>query len=206
VEAPHIPWLFSYFVMTAPGRVAYHRPPTPVVQKLVSTWLSSPIRKVSENDIKASLKRRFREFSQFEQQLFAMNRLRQEGELALTLIGTISLIEAFLKGCFPPPPIRRVYLYDYLEKSVWPDLSSIISKTDKEILLRANTIRNKAVHELISERQSLTRIDSQMSPGRMAIDDGSIIDCKIVTESIATTFRIFRDVNVHLSKRKRVIK
>jgi hypothetical protein len=96
-HAPIPPLLYSYHAMLAPGRVVYAGQNVSVLGALMASQkeldASTPI---SAADLSSAMQTRYRSFSNFELQLFALERLRRDGEVSLALIGGPSLLEWLL--------------------------------------------------------------------------------------------------------------
>ncbi len=113
-------WLYNYFVMPYPGRVAWGSPPTSLLKYLFKNFQSFNAKVVDAARLESALPGTFRVRSRFEKQIFAIRDLARTGHHALSMVGGMSLIEWMLRINAPKKMKRSnlVDLIDYFEKSI----------------------------------------------------------------------------------------
>jgi len=192
VEAPAPNLLSNFFVMPAPGRVIFNRPPQPVLGALLSKNTDSETVLVSSLDLGKSLKVGVRELGKFEHQLLAMNRLRLSGERALALIGTLSLLEWYLNLRFPADSPKQ----ESVEAIIISGRVNFLPKECRVLLREASNIRNGLVHGAPPVRHRLT--ETHNAAGRERDYQGNLVPSEKVEEIIRTALEVFRLSNLQL--------
>lgn len=192
-EAPQPQWLLNYFVMPIAGRLVAHRPPVPTASVLLQRRTTRPASMVSGQHLSALSSGIQREPSKFEQQLFAMNRLRDEGETTLALVGVLSLIEWFIARHLRAgaPAGEHQPALGYLLKKT--DALAFLDGPTRAILLDAIAIRHRFVHGSPPSRKSVTN-GNEMDAGRESFDlDASHVE--VVERLISAAFSIYKAIN-----------
>ncbi len=182
--------LNNFFTMPAPGRVIFNHPPLPVWSTLLHKIPSGPVTTVTSSKLQTALKSGLRELGKFEHQLFAMNRLRLDGEKALALIGTLSLLEWFLNAHFPGPSKRQ----DSVRVLLRAGRLDFLPESYRELLDEAGLLRNGLVHGAPPNRYNLG--SAHESAGREQEYQGNIISSEKVEEVIRTALEVFRIGNL----------
>ena len=136
-------FLYGYFVMTAPGRIAYGRPPVPLTRGLLRTHTS--ILPVERAKIVEALKTSIREIDRFILQLQAMKRVANSGEPELAIVGAVSALEWYANR-FVEPPRDRYKTSHPLRTALKMAPLSQLSEALKSKLLAAVDLRNTLVH------------------------------------------------------------
>jgi hypothetical protein len=141
-ELPPLEILFNYFLMPAPGRVAYGQIPTPT---LPAMFRKSAVdhKTVPRIDIERGLQFGLREIDKYLHQLLAMQRLADDGEPELAMIGCVAAIEWYMNSLLPDRTVGWQYpLGKCLKKDPFNGLPSGL----KEDLLEVANFRNLLVH------------------------------------------------------------
>jgi hypothetical protein len=136
-------FLYGYFVMTAPGRIAYGRPPVPLTRGLLRTHTS--ILPVERAKIVEALKTSIREIDRFILQLQAMKRVANSGEPELAIVGAVSALEWYANR-FVEPPRDRYKTSHPLRTALKMAPLSQLTEALKSKLLAAVDLRNTLVH------------------------------------------------------------
>jgi hypothetical protein len=133
--------LYSLFMMPYPGRISYHAVPTPLAAYFLRSNVTSQSDKIDGKKVIGGIDNTHRQFSRFELQIFELNRLRREGNYAIALVGSLSLIEWVLRLTASPEqktlPLSK--LIDNLSKRG-------LSDSVREPLHELRNLRNVAVH------------------------------------------------------------
>lgn len=195
-EAPVPSLLYSYFAMTAPGRLIFAGNNVSVIEPLLQSrsWHASDA-PVGAAALTSAMKTRYRDLGQFEAQLFALERLRSQGELALALVGTLSLLEWLLTtfiirhGGKKPKNLADAIKHPFV---------TFFSTEELEMLYRVRHIRNQAVHEKLPARESLVSAGNLY--GRELTGMSAAISPDEVRVLMQIVFEAFRAVNRALSK------
>lgn len=195
LEAPLPPILYNYYLMPFPGRLTLHRPPKPTVSALLKSRTALPKRRLSADHLKRATAGILRDISPFEQQLFAMNRLRQEGEPALALVGCLSLIEWYVDRQVVRPIVmneEQMSISTVLKDTKYLDF---IDLKLRSTLFQAASVRNALVHGSPPPRKSLT--------DGLAIDAGSEYalfgnsHAAVAERAVDAAFRLYKAINEH---------
>jgi hypothetical protein len=195
-EAPVPSRALGYHAMIAPGRLTFAGEAISTVSALLREHPTTQISKeVSATQISAAMKTQYREFGQFEAQLFALERLRAQGETALALIGSLSLLEWVLNAHFARlGKSKKLKLFDAIHH---PEMD-VLSDEEVELIDRARQARNRVVHETPPMRHSLTA--STGTPGRELEGLSSPMPTHEVRQVIEVAFKAFREANRASSK------
>lgn len=196
-EAPMPAWLSNYFLLTAPGRVTFNRAPEPVLKRLPVRPTTSAPSVASSKDLQLAMRLRYRELTKFEHQLLAMNRLRLEGEKALALIGTVSVLEWFLDQHHGANPKRQDSITTLVNTGCLNFLSAPLIDKLREIA----KLRNRVVHGAPPGRHSLTYMHGAPGRERDSIDDA--VSSGAIEEIIRTALEIFRLSNLERARQAR---
>lgn len=200
-EAPLPHQLNNYFTMPAPGRVIHNRAPTPVWSTILGDLPRAAAPHVTSAKLQTALKGGFRELGKFEHQLLAMNRLRLEGEKALALIGTLSLLEWFLNLHFVDQEkieSRRKKNGKKWQGSVNNLLNeghlSFLSREHQDFLAEAAESRNSLIHGAPPNRHPAS--GSSKGANREREYEGNAISSAFVEKVIRTALDVFRIANL----------
>ena len=190
-EAPVPNRALGYHAMISPGRLTFAGETISAVSALLRGQPSNQVPPlVSATQLSAAIKTQYREFGQFEAQLFALERLRAQGETALALIGSLSLLEWILNthiGRQRQP--KKLKLFDAIHHPV----VNFLLKEEVELIDRARKARNRVVHETPPIRHSLTA--SSGTPGRELEGLSAPLPSQEVRRVIELVFKAFREVN-----------
>lgn len=193
LEHPDVSCLYGYFSMVAPGRLACASPPIPIAARLLSRSSDTPGPKVDLERITSLLDSA--NITALDDrvlgQLMAMNRLLQQGEPELALIGCVTAVEWFLNDRFGSLvlPIRsswprsasisvclRSRALDFLE----PDLQAQ--------LLELSHARNTVVHGPPPSRT--------LRSGQATLHN-TTVSKEFVADGLYLALALYRAVNVH---------
>lgn len=189
-EAPLPKLLYSYHTMIAPGHLVYAGDNVSILRALMESREDvEPIDLVSGAGLALAMRTRYREFSRFELQLFALERMRREGEVTLALIGCLSLVEWLLNLYLVSKGSRKTKLFDALRHPA----IDFLSHTEIEILDRARQARNLAVHEKPPARQSLLTTNFS---GRELGGISVALTAAEVRTIMEIIFKTFREINL----------
>jgi hypothetical protein len=190
VEAQLPPVLNNFFTMPAPGRVIFNRPPVPIWSTLLSELPNGPVTPVTSGKLQKALKGGLRDLGKFEHQLLAMNRLRLDGEKALALIGTLSLLEWFLNAHFPGSSKRQ----ESVRVLISDGRLDFLPEPHRALLNEAGLLRNRLVHGSPPDRYNLA--SPHDSAGREQEYQGNVISSEKVEHVIRTALEVFRLANL----------
>jgi hypothetical protein len=188
VEAPLPRVLTNFFFMPAPGRAIFNPPPSPIWTALLSRVPSDRVPTVSSGQLQTALKGGLRELGRFEHQLFAMNRLRLEGERALAFIGTMALLEWYLNLHFfkSKPEDKQLSLRKLIERGHL----NFFPKALRTFFLKANALRNELIHGAPPNRYEIT--SAHDAAGREQQYQGNSIASEKVEEVISAALEAYR--------------
>ena len=206
-EAPVPREVAGYFVMLQSLRVVRHIAVTPIVHQLLSDLATrSESKRVAGGELERALAAGLRETRPFEQQLFAMERLRRDGEPALALIGVIAATEwlanQFVKSCVPELIRRKehqVALSTCLKSRDYQAVFGSLSDAVRAILIDSLTARHALVHGPPPRRHS-TAAPSRRA-GRELADVTPTQDTDSVFRTIGAAFEFYRWVNIEAQRR-----
>lgn len=188
-ETPIPNQLMGYFLMTSAGRVATLGPTNGIISYLMSHNVTTKAGLVTPSDIeKAARGVTRREFSKFERQLFAMKRLCDEGELALSIVGTMSLLEWLFKsaaGFKGNSIIVQVVRSNKLDLP--PEMLNALES--------ARQLRNKLAHEELPDRREVTR-GSERSESDEFFGRRTGLSHEAANATIRLAFDLYRLLNV----------
>ncbi|MGE3280085.1 MAG: hypothetical protein AB7O13_03625 [Alphaproteobacteria bacterium] len=190
-EAPVPKLLYSYHTMIAPGHLVYAGDNVPILGALMeSAEDSESVDYVSGAEISTAMQMRYRDLSRFEQQLFALERMRRGGEVTLALIGCLSLLEWLLNLYIIGKGGKKAKLFEALRHPV----IDFLSNNEKEILDDARQARNLAVHERPLTHTGLTGEDT--SSGRELRGISAGLTASEVRTVMQIVFKAFREINL----------
>lgn len=188
-ETPVPEKLFGYFLMTSAGRIAVSGEFDGILSQIISGPTAHKAGIVTPSDIeKASYQTAYRSFPKFERQLFAMKRLCDEGELALALVGTMSLVEWLLKSA--QGISGKSSISELLHSSNLGLPQEIIVTLDK-----ARLLRNKLAHEEPPDRRELSHA-SERSETIAFFGKRTGLDFDLVNTVIKQAFSLYRFLNI----------
>lgn len=188
-EAPVPDWLYAYYAMPAPGRIIPSGQAVSVVRALAQRSVRTSVEPQSYALIAQAMTTKFRLFGPFEAQLFAMERLRCDGEVALALIGGISLLEWVLKAIASRSgPQRRDNLAEVMRHAS----IDFFASDQRELVRRARVARNALVHEEPRPRRSLTTAGAVAIPSPPLAEGCTTED---VHALLQLAFLAFREAN-----------
>lgn len=194
-EAPVPPRIYGYMAMTAPGRMMFAGESTSVVAGLLGRLAASPpVESVEPERLSAAMRNRYRDFGAFETQLFALERLRAQGEVALALIGTLSLVEWVIN--------RHIGGNGGKERNLVASIRdarvTFFTEREKDLIDVARRARNASVHGEPPSRNSL--VTGNAAAGRELDGLSAKITAGDVREIIELTFKAYREVNLAAAK------
>lgn len=195
-EAPMPPRVYGYMAMTAPGRVMFAGESASVVNGLLDRLGASPPAEPVESErLSAAMRNRYRDFGAFETQLFALERLRTQGEIALALIGALSLLEWVLNRFIGSSGGKERNLV----ASIRDERVTFFSEREKEFIDAGRRARNAAVHGEPPSRNSL--VMGGLGAGRELNGLSAKITSADVREIIELVLRAYREVNLAEARR-----
>jgi len=190
-EAPVPQRVYAYMAMTAPGHIVFAGETISIVRALLESLADKPtVATVESDQLAAAMRTRYREFGQFETQLFALERLRLRGETALASIATLSLLEWLLNTFVRAKGGRERNLASVLHDP----LVTFFGVEEKAFIDEVRQKRNRVVHGAPPQRQSLTI--GGMQAGRELDGMASAIPTEDVRRVIKLVFQGFRAVNL----------
>src|SRR5262249_9384045 len=133
----------GYFVMTAPGRLAYKEPPVPLTRGLLKVHTLKP--PLDRTRIVDALKIGIREKDRFINQLQSMKRVARDGEPELAVLGVVSPLEWYANS-FVLPPTERYKTSHSLRRALDLPPLSHLSQDLKTKLVAIADLRNGLVH------------------------------------------------------------
>jgi hypothetical protein len=133
--------LYSFFMMPYPGRLTYHSIPTPLAGYFLRSNVAPQTNKVDGKKVIQGVDFTYRQFSRFELQIFELNRLRREGNYAIALVASLSLIEWILR-LTAPPEHKRLALFQLIDNLSKRGLADVVRKPLDEL----RKLRNLATH------------------------------------------------------------
>jgi hypothetical protein len=195
MEVPIPARVYGYMAMTAPGRVMFAGESVSVVGGLLDRLAGSPsVEPIDSESLSAAMRNRYREFGAFEAQLFALERLRVQGEVTLALIGTLSLVEWVLNRHLVGGGGKERNLVALIKD----ERVTFLTEREKELIDSARRARNAAVHGEPPSRSSL--VTGSSAAGRELYGLSARITAADVREVIQLALKAYRAVN--LAERK----
>jgi hypothetical protein len=190
-EVPVPSTIYGYMAMPAPGRVMFAGDSVSVVSGLLERLVSvPPLETVEQGRLLSAMQTRYREFGPFEAQLFALERLRADGEVALALIGTLSLLEWVLNSFIGNGGGKE----RNLASSIRDKRITFFSDAQKDLIDTARRARNAAVHGEPPSRNSLVAGGS--AAGREVEGLSTKISSLEVRQIIELVFMAYRETNL----------
>ena len=141
-----------------------------------------------------AVENRHREITKFERSLITFENLRRNGDAKPALIGIVAVLESVLKEMFADGP-RQVNLNDLLKS----EKLSFINSDDLKMVHDLRRARNRIVHEYLASEPESSR--STLEPKET--EDSSDEFGDLCARGITSVRSIFRQVNLHKSKRLR---
>ena len=188
-EAPVPEQLYSFVAMTAPGRLIRTEATRSVVEAILRQ-AGRELPPVQDYEVvKRAMQVRHRRFGRFEAQLFALERLCSEGESALALTGSFSLLEWAIKALLVASGGKWS---GWLEIQAHPSLT-FLTPQHWTIIHQIKTLRNQQVHEAPPARQSIAL--PARTAGRQADEFGGDDIPGKVRAGLTLAFEVFREAN-----------
>lgn len=194
-EAPVLGRLHGYVAMLAPGRLASSGPTLPLARYLLTTPTVRRPAVVEAAALQSALKFQSRQIGRFESQLFAMERLRRDGEIALSLIGTVALLEWLLNTALAERGAREANLVDTVRS---PSLS-FIPRALLQQVDEARKIRNRLVHGEPPRRHAIDAPQTSSAHGRETGIDQHVSSDEL-RALIDVAFEVFRTINLNAAR------
>lgn len=144
--------VLGFCAMIAPGRVSFRGAFYPITKGLLDqgvVYRDTLIHNSAE--VEKASKLELREFGDFEKQIFALERLSRMGELALSLVGGMSLLEWLLRHHVSLKGEQPKYKIANLINQAAVDL---FDEEECEFLHAMRDARNRMTHEELPERHS----------------------------------------------------
>jgi hypothetical protein len=196
-ETPVLRWVYGFVPMLTAGHLASTNWPVPVARYLFSGKPTFEAPMVKLEDLRIALKTPHRELGRFESQLIAMDRLRREGEVALSFVGTTALLEWLLGTVILRAGMRAPKNFN--DRIAHPEVAFLPPELRSEID-RARNRRNALIHGAPPHRRSLKSSDEgQFRSRELVLEEG--ISSEEVRILVETAFSVFRLANVHLASR-----
>jgi hypothetical protein len=195
MEVPIPARVYGYMAMTAPGRVMFAGESVSVVRGLLDRLSRSPpVEPICSESLSAAMRNRYREFGAFEAQLFALERLRVQGEVTLALIGTLSLLEWVLNRHFAGSGSKERNLVALIKD----ERVTFFTGRETELIDSARRARNAAVHGEPPSRSSL--VTGSSTAGRELDGLSAKVTAADVREIIQLALKAYRAVNLAEAK------
>ena len=180
--------VYGFATMLSPGRVTKVGSAFPLLNHFLPQGRIEELPRVRSADLQLALRGAPRELGRFEAQLFAMDRLRREGEVALSVVGTAALLEWLLANRMGAKRGKATlnHLLKDAELHILPP----------ELLALADEVRrtrNGLVHGAPPKRRLARRVGEFTSSGREMGDDQLAPDR--ARQFIEGVFEIFRLLN-----------
>lgn len=132
----------NYFLMSAPGRIAYGEAPVPLLPTMLRTSTTTPLKVIPKSKIERALQFGLREIDRYLHQLLAMQRLANEGEPELALIGCVAAIEWYMNSFIQIENDWQLSIVKCLKKEQFKSLPDEL----KQALLSIASSRNDLAH------------------------------------------------------------
>jgi hypothetical protein len=184
-EMPPVHNALNYFLMSAPGRVAYGESPIPLLPAILRTVPPNQLRPISKHQIDRALQFSLREIDKYLHLLLAMHRLANDGETELALIGCVMAIEWYMNSFLPPKDNWQASLRECLKEEPFKSLPEKLKQDLRNIAL----IRNEFVHGQPPDRNNSQTSNASTSKSR--------INIKNVVE---TGLELYRELNFRRTK------
>ena len=139
---------YNYFVMSAPGRVAYRKLPISMFSNMLREFPKLPVATVPKENLEDALSFGIREIDRYLHQLLAMCRLSKEGEPELALVGCVTAIEWYMNSLIRSKDNWQMSIRDCLKDAIFKDFPERLKQQLREIALQ----RNEIVHSQPPER------------------------------------------------------
>lgn len=188
-EAPTPHKIYGFAAMLSPGRISKVGSAFPLAKHFLTPKSDGMHKPVASSDLQLALKAAPRELGRFEAQLFAMERLRREDEVALSVVGTAALLEWLLASRLGKK--RGNATLSNLLKS--PELEFL----SPELLALADEVRsrrNGLVHGAPPKRKLSRQVGDLTVSGREMSGDDSL-GPDTARRFIEGVFDIFRLLN-----------
>jgi hypothetical protein len=190
-ETPVPKRVFGYMAMTAPGLMRFAGDSVSVIGGIFDRVAAPPpAAHVDAGRMSAAMRTRYRDFGSFEAQLFALERLRSQGEVALALIGSLSLLEWLLNRFIRGLGGKK----SNLDGLIKDQRVTFLSDAEKQLLDTARDARNKSVHGEPPARGSLTT--GTPAAGREIEGLSARLSAADVRQVIELVFKAYREVNL----------
>lgn len=178
-ELPPLEVLYNYFLMPAPGRIAYGQIPTPTLPAMLTRSVVDH-KTISRSDIERGLQFGLRKIDKYLHQLLAMQRLANDGEPELAMVGCVAAIEWYMNSLLPDRKDNwQCPLGKCIRKEPFVGLPSGL----KQDLLDAADFRNALVHG--------------QPPDRVHEARGKSTE---IAKTLRTGLELYREMNRRLSK------
>lgn len=194
-ETPLPEKLIGYHVMPKAGRIKQSSDLAPMLDFILARDKQDTTTKLPVLDViqvQKAISFGLRTFNDFEQQLFAMNSLLEDGELTSAHIGTVGLMEWMLRYFTDQPDTTKVPLAVLLRH---PDLDELPSDL-MSFLKDQRPVRNDLVHGRPLPRRSLVVAGHHRERGRQMESASRSATVQNVSELIRTAFELYRAANV----------
>ena len=189
-ELPLPEKLIGYHVMPRPGRIKQSSELAPMVDFILARDGQGNPPVPEHSQVQKAISFGLRTFNDFEQHLFAMNSLLNDGELTSAHIGTIGLMEWMLRYFTDQPDTKK----KFVEVLRHPD----IRKLPGELISFLNDqrqVRNDLVHGRPLPRRSLVIAGHHLERGRQINSISRCATAENVHELIRAAFELYRAAN-----------
>lgn len=189
-EMPIPPKLYGYHVITKPGRIRQ----SSEINLLIDAIISTPSKKLPDIDLQAvhsALTKTFRTFNDFEQQLFAMRSLLDEGEITSAHVGTIGLVEWMLRFFTGQPDGKHTPFAAVMKHPAIDELPKDLI----DFLELQRPVRNDFVHGRPIGRNSLVIVGDHRDRGRQIETRERQATFANVDRLISVAFALYRAAN-----------
>jgi hypothetical protein len=190
-EMPIPEKLISYFIMSKPGRIKQSPDLVPLIDIILAQRLEDAPIPPDKDQVQKAISFGVRTFNDFEQHLFAMNSLLDDGEITSAHIGTIGLMEWMLRIYTDQPDTKHVPFAQVMRHQSLSELPSDLVNFLKDQRL----VRNELVHGPPLPRQSLVIAGNHFERGRQTGTFDGVVTVDSVRELIRVAFQLYRAAN-----------
>lgn len=198
-EAPTPHRIYGFATMLSPGRLSKVGSAIPLIKHFLPQGDAGVDRPVAWPELQSTLRGPPRELGRFEAQLFAMDRLRREGETALSIVGTAALLEWLLVSHLGLPRGK-----DSLNDILKGPARDVLPQHLVDVAEEVRTTRNRLVHGAPPLRRMARRIGELSLAGReMGGDERFAPDqSRAFIEGAFEIFRVLNQRNVGTASAK----
>lgn len=191
-ELPIPERLIGYHLMPKAGRIRQGSELAPMIESILESGRGPGLAAPNIPAVRKAISFGIRTFNDFEQHLFAMNSLLDEGEIAAAQIGTVGLMEWMLRYFTNQPDTKKVPFAQVMKD----ERIELLPSDHIKFLNEQRLARNDLVHGIPLPRSPLVIAGRQNDRGKQIENAERNATVETVSELIRVAFELYRAANI----------